>query len=133
MPGKAEVNVSPLDEMAVSRSSVPNFSPLLPRPWRRMSVCVCVDVGRTIKGSGWVVVDAPDLDITDCGDYFADVGDMWRKRCQPKSIPSLNVKRPILTDAGRFDGEMLPLTYPQPTTNKTIQAPALEYKLSWIT
>ncbi|OBT79816.1 hypothetical protein VF21_01402 [Pseudogymnoascus sp. 05NY08] len=38
VPGKAEANVSHLEEMPVERSSVPNLEPLLPRPWRRMRV-----------------------------------------------------------------------------------------------
>lgn len=130
VPGKAAVNVSPLDEMAVSRSSVPNFSPLFPRPWRRMSVFVCVDVGRTIYGSVWFTVDAPDLDITDGRDYFADAGDLRRKIYRHKSIRGPNVERLLLSDTGRYKGETLFLTYPQPTSNKQLQAPALEHKLT---
>lgn len=34
----------------VDNSSSPNFGPLLPSPWSRMTVCVCLAVGRTTCG-----------------------------------------------------------------------------------
>lgn len=97
------VKVSPLDEMPVSRSSVPNFSPLLPRPWRRMRVCVWVDVGWTTKGSGWFAGDAAGLDIAGSGDYFSVAVILRRREYRRKSIPSQNIERMILPDGGRYE------------------------------
>ncbi len=56
--GRRAVNFLPDEVTAVSRSSVPNFSPLEPRPCRRMRVWVCVwgveSRGEIIKGgAGW--------------------------------------------------------------------------------
>lgn len=125
VPGKAVVKVSPLEEMPVERSSVPNFEPLLPRPWRRMRVCVWGEVGRTMKGSGWFAVDALDLDIADCGDYLTDRGE------KDISNWSWNNKRLVLLGMGRYKAEMLfGINLPATNNQPTIPGSSMKHKLA---
>lgn len=51
MPGKSCCSLLP-DETVGLRNSMPNRSPLLPRPWSRMKVCVCWEDGGITRGSG---------------------------------------------------------------------------------
>lgn len=52
--GKCCASVLLADDGA-ARSSRPKRSALLPRPWRRMMLCVCAVVGCTTRGSGQMV------------------------------------------------------------------------------